>query len=242
MLRSFHLIPSKITVRLRFPCRCFEYNAVKRCDTQFSTNRYRQGNDDILKDSKSFETHRNSGIAEVADFKFTDYFQASKNIGIYDVQEGGFVTLNPQELDKYLPEGLSGELDDEFDFSDRKEWMIRDSTKLLCRLVEEFENSKSVDTHFHSPNKSLHSSIFVPGLSDRPEWNDSHLRVKYYGAEINRPVKNTFKAPAALAVVSGQDSVVEDCIVKLRDVSKSQPMPTKVMLTGALLKSSWFCC
>ena len=67
--------------------------------------------------------------------------------------------------------------------------MVRDSTKLLCRIIEEFENTGKRargETSFEPVTQGLGYPLLLPGLTDRKEWPDATLKVFYYGAEINK--------------------------------------------------------
>ena len=73
--------------------------------------------------------------------------------------------------------------------------MIRDSTKLICRIVEEFENAgkrRRGDTDFQPNRQGLAIPIDLPGLTDREEWPDATLRAFYYGAELNKGFEKTY--------------------------------------------------
>ena len=50
------------------------------------------------------------------------------------VQEGGYIELSPAEKQRYLPEGFAGEMLDEVKDSERDAFMVREPSKLLCRL------------------------------------------------------------------------------------------------------------
>ena len=54
-----------------------------------------------------------------SDIKFAEVFDASRVRNVHDVKEGGYVEISQKDIDKYLPEGLSGEMQEEFDFSER---------------------------------------------------------------------------------------------------------------------------
>jgi hypothetical protein len=51
--------------------------------------------------------------------KFEENFNASKVVDIHDVKEGGWVDLPTEELERLMPEGLAGEIFEEFEFSER---------------------------------------------------------------------------------------------------------------------------
>lgn len=70
----------------------------------------------------------------------------------------------------------------------RMSWMVRDSTKLLCRIMEEFENTSKRnrgDFEFTPKRVGVASPVHLPGLTDRKEWPDATLKAFYYGAELN---------------------------------------------------------
>ena len=54
-----------------------------------------------------------------SDIKFSEVFDASRVRNIHDVKEGGYVEISQRDIDRYLPEGLSGEMQEEFDFTER---------------------------------------------------------------------------------------------------------------------------
>jgi hypothetical protein len=74
--------------------------------------------------------------------------------------------------------------------------MVRDSTKLLCRIIEEFEKTGKRargETSFEPVTQGLAFPLVLPGLTDRKEWPDATLKAFYYGAELNKDfVRKTF--------------------------------------------------
>ena len=50
---------------------------------------------------------------------FDEVFHVQRYEDIHDIQEGGYVDISPDELDRLLPEGLAGEMDKEFDSAER---------------------------------------------------------------------------------------------------------------------------
>ena len=58
-------------------------------------------------------------VFNFSDIKFGETFEASRVRNIHDVKEGGYVEISQKDMDTYLPEGLAGEMDDEFEFSER---------------------------------------------------------------------------------------------------------------------------
>lgn len=67
--------------------------------------------------------------------------------------------------------------------------MVRDSTKLVCRIIEEFEKTGKKargETNFEPVRQGLAFPLVLPGLTDRKEWPDATLKAFYYGAELNK--------------------------------------------------------
>ena len=67
--------------------------------------------------------------------------------------------------------------------------MVRDSSKLLCRIIEEFENTAKRsrgDTDFNPNRRGLSTPVILPGLTDRKEWPDATVKVFNYGDELNK--------------------------------------------------------
>jgi hypothetical protein len=58
-------------------------------------------------------------VTDFADIRFDEAFDAVSCQNIHDVGLGGYVEISQGMLDKYLPEGLAGEMDEEFKMSER---------------------------------------------------------------------------------------------------------------------------
>jgi hypothetical protein len=67
------------------------------------------------------------------DFNSHFYYPKKDISQVQIVQEGGYMDITEEDLSKYYPEGLAGGAEEEFDFSQRTSWMVRDTTKVLCR-------------------------------------------------------------------------------------------------------------
>jgi len=161
------------------------------------------------------------------------------NVNLYDIRSGSYTKIaeNEQELKKYFPEGLAGELQDEMNFTKQKQWMIRDSTKLLCRLIEEVEpklkNSTASSSSSSSSGKKgsnaigLHSVITLDRLTNRSEWEASKLQISRYGKDIANNVTDSKSGDFVKS--KGEHSFI-DTVVK--DLEKNGGIPDKIMLTG----------
>lgn len=58
-------------------------------------------------------------VFNFSDLKFSETFDASRINNIHDVKEGGYVEISQNDIDTYLPEGLAGEMEEEFDLTER---------------------------------------------------------------------------------------------------------------------------
>jgi hypothetical protein len=168
--------------------------------------------------------------------KFEELFNASACKEIHDVREGGYVDLDSKDINTFIPEGLAGELEEEFDFSGRTSWMVRDAGKLLCRLIEDFEATKGCkgDGAAAVQPRGFSSQIRLSGLTDRPEWTDAKLQLFRYGKEV-KPHHNSAdtgsNSGSELVVVRGDGSFVEGLLSSVK-TSNNQKLPTKIVLTG----------
>jgi len=153
---------------------------------------------------------------------YIDTFKCSSK-DIHDAQEGGYANIDDSDINKYFPEGFAGEIEEEFNFTNNKSWMIRSASKLLCRIIEDFEDSNNL------PSPGLCSKITYPNLTDRKEWSTSLLRVRHYGTDlINVTSANTISNE--LVITKGKGSIQEMCLDEIRKVSKDSMR--KIMLTG----------
>lgn len=153
-------------------------------------------------------------------FESNFYVKQTRSFNLQNVPEGGYVDITPDIIEEYLPEGLAGEVAEEFQFTARHTWMIRESGKLLCRLVEEFEYLKL--SRLDRPEapvktKSFHLPIEVEGLTDRPEWNGAKMTLKHYSNDIMRD-----------KVFSDDESNIDRYVSELKAIG----FPTKYLLTG----------
>ncbi len=163
------------------------------------------------------------------------FHKDSKNFSsIYAVPEGGFVKVDPALLDKHLPEGLSNEVQEGFQqgFSDstddHKVWMIRESSKLVFRLIDEYESVLTNHPNKHVEIMHKRHSVHVPLLTDKNEWPDSVIKVTNYGNELVNCQLQQFQGKKKyMHIAKEHDCAVDACINKLKD-----KLPNKIMLLG----------
>lgn len=119
------------------------------------------------------------------DFETTkDYFSANfapndTTTSLYDVPEGGYMKIDKKTIGEVFPEGLGGEIAQEFIFTRDNAWMVRGTSKLLCRILDE---KAGVDTN--SLDKTLQTNVTIEGLTDRHELNCAVPSIKSYGTEL----------------------------------------------------------
>lgn len=154
------------------------------------------------------------------------YFTAEDNTNVLDARTGSYVSVTQDELNKYLPEGWVSSLQDEFKFSRQHKWMIRDSTKLLFRLIEEVEGTLKNGKQPAAVGAGLESVLEIPRLTDRAEWPEAQLQCSVFGKELK--IDGPAKAEAGFVVSKGEGSFVENCMSSLR----KSGLPNKAMLVG----------
>lgn len=163
-------------------------------------------------------------------------FVVSDKESIHSVKEGGYVELDDSEMKKYLPDCITGEVLQEFEFSERNAWMVRDSTKLLCRLIEEFEyihpkGAKTRDEDSSMQPQTVSPRPHLPGLTDRPERSDSVLQVYLHGNKISDEKRGSI---GNYEITSGQGSLVENSVENILkgDEFNGPIFPRQIMVTG----------
>lgn len=140
-------------------------------------------------------------------------------------QEGGFVTLDADEMGRVFPTGMAGELDGDA-------FMVRDSSKLLCRLMEDFESRCKIGTGVSSLPVGHRYPVVVPGLTDLPQWDNSSTKVfSYSNDDLNSGVDKPETPGGEKMIVRGEGSMVEGVVQQLQQKMNAQ-LPTRVMLTG----------
>lgn len=142
-----------------------------------------------------------------------DYFIAPENSNLYAVRSGSYMQVPDNIISTTVPEGLGGEITDEFKFSHKKQWMIRDATKIICHILDNFQSDTKSST-------SLSNDIlpFSPTqFSGKPEWESAKLQISLNGRDV---LKGTAQ--------SNDGNVPESYFKALKDTS----VPNKIMLTG----------
>ena len=148
--------------------------------------------DDIRKVNRNEELHYESRFSIK---EYFDNFELDNFDHIPYAPTGSYMTLNDDDISTYFPEGLAGELNEEFEMTNEKKWMIRDPTKLVCRLIDNFEYYKKITNHERNDKIIQSNRIIIPTLTDNlKEWNDAVISVKHYGEELLNKQKISLKS------------------------------------------------
>eukprot|EP00607_Mallomonas_marina_P002239 CAMPEP_0182438212 /NCGR_PEP_ID=MMETSP1167-20130531/85599_1 /TAXON_ID=2988 /ORGANISM="Mallomonas Sp, Strain CCMP3275" /LENGTH=526 /DNA_ID=CAMNT_0024631461 /DNA_START=413 /DNA_END=1993 /DNA_ORIENTATION=- len=90
---------------------------------------------------------------------------------------------------------MAGDADEEFEYSGKKIWMIRDASRLLFRIIDEFpsisSSSNKSSPNTHEIKRSFHPSVDVSDLTDRPEWESAKLKLLHFGRDLSSPFLQT---------------------------------------------------
>lgn len=171
-------------------------------------------------------------------FTFEKDFLVDKSSmkSMYRVPEGGFVVADMNELNKYIPEGLSGPVQDALNMKSvdsESVWMVREGGKLLCKVIDEHNANMSVsDKKTKEVDAEVVSKrhIHIPSLTDRNEWSDNVLKVTHYGKDlVNFEMEQLQGATKYVQLVKKDECAVEKCISSLKQEKK---LPDKILLTG----------
>ena len=171
--------------------------------------------------------------------KFKNYFE-DNSPSIYDVKEGGYVDISNDTISKYFPEGLAGEMNEEFEFSGTKTWMIRDSTKVLCKLIDEYDQQKNRTpmhneslTMVNSNNKTsaVQNNISLNGLTDRDPWRSTIMQAQHYGVEVIEQVEAFKKMRGKPPAQEFRGNLINKHVDRIKQIH-SGAIPTKILIAG----------
>lgn len=166
--------------------------------------------------------------------KYLEKFAGKKYNSYTSVQEGGYIVEDVKELEKHCPEGLAGDSKDDFEYIDSTQWMVRDATKILCRLLQEYEKANGVN--FGTTASSISSSsikgkdITLLGLTDRPEWTNAATIVHRYGKRLS--VDDTLSGDAKVRSMVKEILNTEHIYNTNKQQSVASKVPTEIILTG----------
>jgi hypothetical protein len=102
---------------------------------------------------------------EALQFKkyFRSHFLKEKCDNIQVVRTGTFIPLSSEDLKNSLPEGVPTSVSEEFEHTGKQMWMVRESTKLLCKLIDESEK-----TLVRKSSTEIPTTIEIPATTEIP--------------------------------------------------------------------------
>ena len=127
----------------------------------------------------TFQSHFNFNTASLSDLS---------------IPEGGYIDISKDDLEKYLPEGLAGEGNEEMQFATANKWMVREAGKLLCTIVDKYPkksinnsvtDATTTTTVNNTPKLRFRIPIDIPGLTNRPEWDSAKLKIQHFGKDLS---------------------------------------------------------
>lgn len=170
---------------------------------------------------------------------------------IYEVTEGGYIEIDRNMAKKYFPEGLAGEAAEEFELSGREAWMVRENTKLLCRILDDFHPVKNKsNSHDIAKSKILETRMSIPGLTDRNELHAASPSLQYYGQELigkkfvrsgssSSSSGSSSSEDISLKATAGTGSFADKCLESIKSHTPRQEtdrpergVPNKILMTG----------
>jgi hypothetical protein len=203
--------------------------STKKSATNSSASRQATTGDRLQNNNQPVDRYVNGKDFELK-YPHSEYF-VSNSSNVHDAREGGYIAINPEELKHYLPEGLPKGLREEFELTESHSMMVRDMNKVMCRVIEEYEEklqpSLNPNIPKNGPTSSYSTRLSLRGLTNRPEWPKSMMKTYYYGKELVIPRK---WAVEPLVAVKGPESISEKTVANI--VSAAQSIPNKIMLTG----------
>lgn len=182
------------------------------------------------------------------DFSFNEHFDMSQkgSDNIYDIKEGGYIAFNDSDVLKYLPEGFSGDVYEEFEFVSSKTMMVRDVHKIICRIIDRYSKTNATNDQSSSNDTSFATHLKLSGLTTRQEWPSAYMRLYSYGKDVSPEIK--WSKPK-LVSLRGPESKQEKVYKTLESLSLDNkdnldangnkqnkyiyPFPNKILLTGA---------
>jgi len=174
-------------------------------------------------------SHNSSHDSFDLKYSFKETFDmTSSRCDIYEVKEGGYISLSENDIKTYLPELQFSNIKEEFEASGCNNMMVRDANKFLCKFVEQYEN-KSTGAG-QSLEAAFSNSLTLNGLMNRPEWPTAKLNSYYYGKQFAIPTKWT---QSPVVAVKGPESK-QDKLINILLTESGGNIPHKILLTGNL--------
>lgn len=153
---------------------------------------------------------------------------------IYNYREGGYSKIEKAWLESYFPEGLAGEMQKEFECSGTRSWMIRLNSKILCRILDEYElNSTGSSSIPINQDRGAPASacVEIPGLTDRPPLRSTMPSATIYGKELFHRFEGIKKLKGTPPPSINQNTISKDYIERIKEAHNGG-IPTKILISG----------
>lgn len=159
-----------------------------------------------------------------------NFFQRGGLSNVYSHPEGTYVEVARADIERYMPEGVAKSVQQEFDFTQRNEWMIRDVTKVIFRLIDDFENRFCASSV--APEVSCSSPPCVPGITNLgTSWPNTTPAI-YMNSKENLLPKNFYPYTEDGDHINYGEGSLSETMLQLIKNKCGESFPERIMLTG----------
>lgn len=165
---------------------------------------------------------------------FASSFEYKGSIhGATSAMTGQYAVVTEDDV-KSVPEGFAGEVNAEFEAhgneDTQKHWMIRDSSKLVCRLLDSFKAQRGSQRPAEVSTSQRRINLDDYGMRSDIEWHDAVISVEHYGKELLGKPKINFKAGGEMYMDRPTGDLVNDYMYKIKE--EVPEIPDRILLTG----------
>lgn len=164
---------------------------------------------------------------------FSNHFMYQGAHGATSAVTGQYDVVTEADV-KSVPEGFSGEINAEFEVHGDNEtdklWMIRDSSKLICKILDNFKAKSGTQPAREVSTSQRRVNLEDYGLRSDIEWHDAVMSVDYYGKELLGKPKINMKSGGDMYLASHEGDLVESYMHKIKE--EVPEVPDRILLTG----------
>jgi hypothetical protein len=162
------------------------------------------------------------------------HVRMSSHMGV-SLPETSFIPIKGMSV---LPEGFAGDMNEDIEITGKESWMIRDSSRVLCSIIDAFpaKNKVSSSTEVIAPEgSSKWRNLDLDGYSNRPEWRSCVLNGQVYGTNVvetpklKGKLKDNVSSHASIYEQDGKTA--ENFLSALKDRAGDNVL-NKVLVTG----------